>query len=138
MNVDSGQQAISQLHFLPGLNDVVAHYWFIVVWQDREIRPDHIIKYVILECLNRFGPGIEFQRIAYPVVKDTVEEQRQTGHMIDVRVSKENASNFSEFFESEITNTGPRIDRSVIIDEYCCSLQPGANTAAATEYLDVH
>ena len=73
---------------------------------------------VCLDSVQCFATGIDSQRLLEVFVEYAVDEHRQPGNMIEMRVSQKHVANRPEILKREITDSCASIEQNVIVNEH--------------------
>ena len=93
---------------------------------------------MLLDGTQCFFARVDGQGLGEILVEDRIDKHRQTRNVIEMSMRQEYMAYRREFGEREIAYARARIYEDVIVDQHRGSTRSGADTAAATEYLNTH
>ena len=103
-----------------------------------EIRPDGPVENVPGNDFKRRSRGMNGDRYRTHVA-DRIDQQGQRRNVVEVGVGQENVVDGCQFGKRQVSDTRPRVNQDVIIDEHGCGSQMApANAAATAQNPDFH
>ena len=93
---------------------------------------------MFLHRVNGFWTTKNIKRIIEQRLENRIDQQRQTASVIHVGMGQKNVADLPHLIEREVADTGPGINQYFIVDEDGGGSEPGANSSAAAQYLDLH
>ncbi len=102
-----------------------------------EIRPDLPVENVLLEYGDRLVGGMDDQRLVAHE-PDAVDQQRQAGDVIEMRVRHEDMVDHAHLGQAEIADARPCVDQHIVIEQHRGRAQIPPDPAAASQYSQFH
>lgn len=109
---------------------------FHFIRDNAEIRPDFPVEDVVLEYLPGFPGGMD-GNVLFTHADDGIDQQGDTGDVIEMRVRYEDVIDSHHGFDGKIGDTGAGVDEDVVIHQNGGRAQIAANAPAAAQYADL-
>ena len=130
--------AIAYLHRLFQLDGVKSHERFFSRGNFGEVRPHCPVENMLPQYLDHFCRRMHCQRsVAH--VADGIDDERQAGDMIKMRVRDEYMVNLRQIRDRQVSNARTGINQDIVIDNDRSRPQvPATDATTAAENTDLH
>src|SRR6266850_2038483 len=117
---------------------LVAQKWRLGGRDLAEIGPDRPVEKMVAHDLDRGALGIDRERLG-PHAAHRVDEERNRGHVVEVRVRDEDVVDQRELGERQVADAGAGVDQNVAVEKKGGGAQvPPADPSRAAEHSQSH